>query len=139
MARPAATKGDRIFAIDFHITMVQAGPATVPMPLPYVFLGPLSEKLSPKVNGKGKGRVEINGKPAAVVGSVGHHSPKHIPMGGTFQKQPSNKGHVAQGSRSVTINGKKAARLGDRCVTCNDPKDRQAGVLIAFSNVLIGG
>ena len=139
MGRPAAKKGDKIFAIDFHITMVQAGPVTVPLPLPYIFLGPLSERLSPNVNGTGKGSVEIKGKPAAVVGSVGHNTPKHVPIGGTFQKQPSNKGHVAKGSRSVTINGKKAARLGDACVTCNDPRDRQAGFLIAFSNVLIGG
>ena len=42
------------------------------------------------------------------------------------------------GSATVKINGKPAARNGDKALTCNDPADLAAGTVIAVGSVLIG-
>ena len=36
------------------------------------------------------------------------------------------------------INGKPAARAGDKALTCNDPADLPAGTVIAVGTVMIG-
>jgi uncharacterized Zn-binding protein involved in type VI secretion len=38
----------------------------------------------------------------------------------------------------VFVDGKPAARAGDRVLTCNDPSDVPAGVVQTTSTVLIG-
>jgi uncharacterized Zn-binding protein involved in type VI secretion len=38
----------------------------------------------------------------------------------------------------VRINGKAAARDGDRAETCNDPADAPIGIVVARGNVRIG-
>jgi uncharacterized Zn-binding protein involved in type VI secretion len=60
------------------------------------------------------------------------------PPGTGFQRPPTNKATVQQGSPTVVINGKPAARNGDKCLTCNDPVDLAAGTVVAAGTVLIG-
>jgi uncharacterized Zn-binding protein involved in type VI secretion len=131
MGQPAAKMGDQIVATDIHIIMIQAGPATVPTPLPHPFTGIINAGCS--------SNVMIMGKPAATVDSQATNMPPHIPQGGPFQKPPSNMGKIILGSMTVKINGKMAARMGDTAMTCNDPSDLPVGKVIAVGTVLIGG
>lgn len=133
MGQPAAKQGDRVVALDTHIVMVPgpAGPP-VPTPLPHPFAGVLSGGLSSDV--------KISGLPAATVGSTADNTPPHLPTapGTSFQRPPANKATIQQGSATVKINGKPAARTGDKALTCNDPADRPGGTVVAAGNVLIG-
>jgi uncharacterized Zn-binding protein involved in type VI secretion len=129
MGQPAAKQGDRIVAVDTHIVTVRETP---PTPLPHPFSGILGGSLS--------ANVRIMGRPAATVGSTADNRPPHSPTppGMGFQKPPANKGTVQAGSPTVRINGKPAARNGDRALTCNDPVDLLAGTIVAAGNVSIG-
>ena len=133
MGLPAAKQGDQVVAVDIHIVMVPAppGPPT-PTPLPHPFAG--------KLNGGLSSDVKIMGKPAAVVGSTADNSPAHQPTtpGTGFQKPPSNKATIQLGSATVKINGKAAARTGDKAMTCNDPSDLPSGTVVATGSVMIG-
>jgi len=132
MCPPAAKQGDSVVAVDTHIVLVPSGPATVPTPLPHPFSGKLNGSLSPDV--------KIEGKPAAVQGSTADNSPAHIPTapGTSFTRPPTNRGTVILGSATVTINGKPAARAGDKVMTCNDPADMPVGSIVAAGTVVIG-
>ena len=133
MGQPAAKQGDQIVAVDTHIVMVPAPPGPpAPTPLPHPFAGIISGGLSADV--------KIMGKPAAVVGSTADNSPPHLPTppGASFQKPPSNKATIQVGSQTVMINGKPAARAGDKALTCNDPADLPAGTVVAVGTVMIG-
>jgi len=129
MGQPAAKQGDQVVAVDTHIVIVPSGP---PTPLPHPFAGVLSGGLS--------GDVKISGLAAATVSSTADNTPPHIPTppGTGFQRPPTNKATVQQGSLTVMINGKPAARHGDKCLTCNDPVDLPAGTVVAAGTVLIG-
>lgn len=127
---PAAKQGDKVMATDIHIQMVPSPGGPVPTPLPSPFVGTIDGALSSDV--------QIEGKDAAVVGSTATNSPSHIPTAGPFQKPPSNKATIQQGSITVQINGKAAARMGDPAMTCNDPADLPAGTVIASGTILIG-
>jgi len=128
MGQPAAKQGDRVTATDMHLVQPPSGsPVLVPLP----FSGPLDGGLS--------GDVNILGKPAATQGSTASNTPPHVPSGGTFVNPPSNKGTVLTGSLTVRINGKPAARNGDRALTCNDPADLPVGTVVAVGTVLVGG
>jgi uncharacterized Zn-binding protein involved in type VI secretion len=131
MGQPAAKQGDRIAAVDTHIVMVPGTPPA-PTPLPHPFAGIIGGSLS--------NNVRIMGLPAATVGSTADNLPRHIPTppGTSFQKPPANKGTVQAGSPTVRINGKAAARNGDRAMTCNDPEDLAAGTVVAAGTVSIG-
>ncbi len=131
MGQPAAKQGDRVVAVDTHIVMVPGTPP-VPTPLPHPFAGVLSGGLSSDV--------KISGMPAATVGSTADNTPPHLPTapGTSFQRPPANKATIQQGSATVKINGKPAARAGDKALTCNDPADLPAGTVVAAGNVLIG-
>ena len=131
MGQPAAKQGDHVMATDTHIIMIPSPGGPVPTPLPHPFAGMLDGALSSDVN--------IEGKPAAVQGSTATNTPSHIPQGGPFQKPPSNKATVMLGSATVFINGKPAARNGDKATTCNDPADLPAGTIVAVGAVFIGG
>jgi uncharacterized Zn-binding protein involved in type VI secretion len=131
MGQPAAKQGDQVVATDTHIVMIPSPGGPVPTPLPHPFLGQLDGSLSKDVN--------VGGKPAAVQGSTATNTPSHIPQGGPFQKPPSNRGTVQLGSTTVLINGKPAARNGDKVMTCNDPADLPVGTIVAAGTVLIGG
>jgi uncharacterized Zn-binding protein involved in type VI secretion len=131
MCPPAAKQGDAVVGVDTHIVLVPIPPPT-PTPLPHPFSGKLTGSLSPDV--------EIEGKPAAVVGSTADNSPAHVPTppGTSFTRPPTNRGTVMLGSPTVTINGKAAARAGDKVMTCNDPADLPTGSIVAAGTVVIG-
>jgi uncharacterized Zn-binding protein involved in type VI secretion len=131
MGQPAAKQGDQVVATDTHIVMIPSPGGPVPTPLPHPFAGQLDGSLS--------GDVNIEGKAAAVQGSTATNTPAHVPQGGPFQKPPSNRATVQLGSGTVFINGKPAARNGDKAMTCNDPADLPAGTVVAAGTVLIGG
>jgi uncharacterized Zn-binding protein involved in type VI secretion len=128
MGMPAAKQGDRITAVDMHL--VQPPGTAPPVTLPHPFSGPLTQQLSQDVR--------IQGMAAATVGSVAMNTPPHIPQGGTFVNPPNNRGTVRAGSATVTINGKAAARSGDRAETCGEPTNPAAQV-VATGTVTIGG
>jgi len=133
VGQPAAKQGDKVVAVDTHIVMVPVpGGPPAPTPLPHPFNGTIGGALSPDVN--------IMGKAAAVVGSTADNTPPHqpAPPGTAFQKAPSNKATIKVGSTSVKINGKAAARAGDKAATCNDPTDLPTGTVIATGTVMIG-
>src|SRR5262249_23480414 len=94
---------------------------------------PLPHPFSGTITGKTISSVKIGGEEAAVVGSEATNNPKHVPTppGTSFQKQPSNKGTVDQGSATVTIGGEAAARVGDLVKTCNDPADADTSAITA--------
>jgi len=131
MGQPAAKQGDQVVATDTHIVMIPSPGGPVPTPLPHSFAGQLDGSLS--------GDVNVEGKAAAVQGSTATNTPAHVPQGGPFQKPPGNKGTVQIGSATVLINGKPAARNGDKAMTCNDPADSPVGTVVAAGTVLIGG
>lgn len=130
MSQPAAKKGDQVIATDIHIVMIPSPGGPVPTPLPHPFTGQIDDGLSEDVN--------IDGQPAAVVGSKASNTPAHIPQGGNFQSPPSDKATIQMGSATVFINGKQAARNGDTAMTCNDPADLPVGTVIAVGTVNIG-
>lgn len=130
MGQPAVKEGDQIIAVDTHIVMIPSPGGPVPTPLPHPFSGKLDDALSDNVN--------IEGKPAATVGSTATNSPAHIPNGGNFQTPPADKGEIIAGSATVFINGKAAARMGDTAQTCNDPSDAPVGTVIASGTVMVG-
>jgi uncharacterized Zn-binding protein involved in type VI secretion len=131
MGQAAAKQGDRILATDTHIILIPAGSGTIPTPLPHPFTG--------VINGNVSSNVKIMGMPAATVGSIATNLPPHVPQGGPFQKNPSNKGTIKMGSATVKINGKMAVRNGDMAMTCNDPADLPVGKVVAAGTVMIGG
>lgn len=68
------------------------------------------------------------------------NTPPHLPTppGTAFVRPPANRATLQQGSPTVRINGKPAARSGDKALTCNDPADLPSGTVIAAGTVLIG-
>lgn len=130
MGMPAAKQGDRVIATDIHIEQVPSPGGPVPTPLPNPFSGLLDGGLSADVN--------VEGKPAAVMGSTATNTPAHVFKAGPFQKPPGNRATVISGSATVLINGKPAARNGDTALTCNDPADLPAGTLVATGTVMVG-
>lgn len=131
MGAPAAKQGDAVTGVDFHI-VVMPSPAP-PAPLPHPFSGTLNGGLSRDVT--------IMGLAAATVDSTADNVPAHIPTppGTAFTRPPANRGTVAMGSTTVTVNGKALARAGDPVRTCNDPADLPVGTIVAAGTVLVGG
>ena len=137
MGKPAARIGDSIVnAGDIHVVLIPSPGGPVPTPQPCPFNGRI--QLNVSLN------VRINGRGAALVGSMARNIPPHIPQGGPFQVPPTNLGRVVLGSATVHINGRSAARAGDYCETCHDmpPAGPQAPapvvVVAGVANVLIG-
>lgn len=137
MGKPAARMGDSIVnAADIHIVLIPSPGGPVPTPQPHPFNGRISINVSPNVR--------INGRPAALVGSLAQNIPPHISQSGPFQVPPTNLGRVIEGSATVRINARGAVRAGDHCETCHDlpPAGPQAPppevVVAGFANVLIG-
>src|SRR5947207_216382 len=108
MGLPAAKQGDQVLATDMHLIIPPLGP---PVLLPHPFTGVIDGGLS--------GSVKIMGRPAAMVSSSATNIPPHVPIGGTFQRPPANRGTIQRGSSTVFINGRPAARSGDTALTCN--------------------
>ncbi|XTZ18428.1 PAAR domain-containing protein [Micromonospora echinospora] len=129
MGVPAAKLGDKVVGTDTHIIMVPSPGGPVPTPTPMPFAGTITTGCSTDVL--------IEGKPAAVVGSGAQNAPPHVPTGGPFQVPPTNQGTVLAGSPTVLVNGKPAARHGDRVNTCNDPAPLPNGTIVATGQVLV--
>jgi uncharacterized Zn-binding protein involved in type VI secretion len=132
MGMPGAKLGDMIVnAADIHIVLTPQ-----PTPQPFPFQG--------KIGALTSTNVRINGRPAAVQGSMATNVPPHIPASGAFENPPTNLGRILGGSAAVRINGKAAARAGDPCETCHDippagPQAPSPRVIVAgASNVMIG-
>ncbi|MEU4569429.1 PAAR domain-containing protein [Micromonospora sp. NPDC023956] len=130
MGVPAAKLGDKVVGTDTHIIMVPSPGGPVPTPTPMPFAGTITTGCSTDVL--------IEGKPAAVVGSGAQNAPPHVPTGGPFQVPPTNQGTVLAGSPTVLVNGKPAARHGDKVNTCNDPAPLPNGTIVATGQVLVG-
>ncbi len=134
MGQPAAKQGDQITATDTHIQMVPAPPGPpVPTPVQLPFAGMITGGLSSNVN--------IMGFPAATVGSTANNMPPHLPIppGISFQIPPTNQGTIINGSGTVFINHKPAARNSDQAQTCADPVPNMGAQVVATGTVLIGG
>ena len=128
MGSPAAKQGDKIVAVDIHQIQPPTPASTVMLPFP--FMGVINGGLCPSVN--------IMGMPAATVDSTATNTPPHIPTGGTFVNAPGNKATIVEGSTSVNIGGKPAARAGDKGDTCNDDGQTKGGTVVAAGSVFIG-
>lgn len=127
---PAAKLGDKVIGIDTHIVLVPSANGTVSVPTQFPFTGTIISGCS--------ANVLIEGKPAAVVGSLALNLPPHVPKEGTFATPPTNQGTVLLGSATVVINNKPAARTGDKVMTCNDPAPAPTSSIVAVSTVQIG-
>jgi uncharacterized Zn-binding protein involved in type VI secretion len=128
---PGAKQGDQVVGTDTHIFMIPSPGGPVPTPLPSPFAG--------MITGGCSANVMIAGMPAATVGSTATNSPPHLPQGGPFQVPPTNQGTVTQGSGTVLINNKPAARVGDPVTTCNDPAPAPTSSIVGAGTVMIGG
>lgn len=134
MGQPAARQGDQVTGSDTHIVMVPSPTGTVPTPLPgHTFSGKLGQGTWSDVT--------IEGKAAATVDSTARNVPPHIPMspGVSFQRPPANLGTVSQGSSTVTIHGKAAARQGDKVRSCNDPTDLETSAIVSGAGTVTIG
>jgi len=134
MGPAAARLTDAVAGKDTHIVNVPSPSGTVPTPLPgHPFKGTLTSG--------GVTAVRIDGLAAAVVGTAATNAPPHLPLppGTSFVNPPSNKGSVSQGSSTVTIGGKAAARLGDAVRTCNDPTDADTSAITSGSGTVTIG
>ena len=128
MGQPAAKQNDQIMGLCTHTVVI---PGASPAPLPHMFAGILDDKLSSDVN--------IMGMAAATKESKATNTPSHIPTppGTAFQTPPDNKAEIISGSSTVNINGKPAARMGDKAKTCDEiavPAN-----VVAGGTVFIGG
>ncbi len=65
---------------------------------------------------------------AAMADSTATNTPPHAPVP---DNPPSNRGTIIQGSATVLINRRAAARDGDTAETCNDPADLPVGKVVA--------
>jgi uncharacterized Zn-binding protein involved in type VI secretion len=93
------------------------------------------------IDGGLSSNVKVDGMAAATLGSTASNQPPHIPTppGTAFQIPPTNQGTILQGSTTVFINGKPAARAGDPAQTCADPAPNMGAQVIAVGTVNIGG
>ena len=133
MGAAAARLTDTVAGMDTHIVNVPSPSGTVPTPLPHKFSGTLTSG--------GVTEVRIDGLTAVVVGTSATNAPPHLPqpLGTSFVTPPTNKGSVSQGSSTVSIGGKAAARLGDTVRTCNDPADADTSTITSGSGTVTIG
>lgn len=129
MSEVLAKQGDRIVGLDTHIVLVkEKGGEPVAMQFP--FSGRITQDLSDSVF--------VDNKGAAVVGSRAVNLPGHVPIGGSFETPPSNKGTIAAGSSTVFIGSVGVGRAKDPACCCNDPVDADTGHVVAKGTVYAG-
>lgn len=129
MGQPAAKLGDTVTATDTHIVLVPSPTGPVPTLAAVEFRGTIGTGCSQNVL--------IDGKPAAVTGSLAMNEPPHVPPEGSFAVPPTNQATIITGSATVLINGRPAARNGDTATTCNDPAPLPVGKVVSASTVLL--
>ena len=130
MGTPAAVLGDRIMGTCMG-HQIPSPPAGNPGPAPPMpFSAPLTTGIAPTVL--------IGGKPAAVVGSWGLNAPPHVGLhvSDPFMAPPMQRGTVMQGSTTVLMEGKPAAKTGSACTICLGLTGQLTGTA---ATVLIGG
>jgi uncharacterized Zn-binding protein involved in type VI secretion len=130
MGQPAAKQGDQVVGTDIHVVLVPSSGGPVPTPRSMPFTGRIVSGCSTDVF--------IDGKPAAVHGSIAINQPPHVPTGGTFARPPDNRGSLIATDPLVLVNGKPLARAGDMVLTCNDPAPAPTSTVIATGQVLLG-
>ncbi len=130
MGQPAAKQGDMVVGVDIHIFNLPSPSGTVPTPLPSPFSGQLDASLVQNVL--------VMGKAVAVMGSVAHNQPPHMPQGGPLANPPTNDGSVMQASTTVMAGGKGIARNGDPVQSCMDAGWASQPKIIAVSTVMVG-
>jgi uncharacterized Zn-binding protein involved in type VI secretion len=131
MGNPAAKAGDLIKATDIHQVTNPDGSV---VPQTSNFVGKIMDGCIDSV--------QINGQPAAVVGSKAKNLAIHVPIppAVSFVNPPKNEGEITKGSMTVMIGGKAAARKGDMAMTCTDAPGPPAQVDVPGpANVIIGG
>lgn len=131
MSSPAAKLGDLIKATDTHNVINPDGSV---VPQVCNFVGKIVDGCIDNV--------QINGMPAAVKGSKAKNLAIHVPFppAVSFQKPPNNEGEIMNGSQTVLIGGKAAARDKDLSQTCTDVPGPPAQVSVPGKpSVLIGG
>jgi uncharacterized Zn-binding protein involved in type VI secretion len=110
MGQPAARQDDKVVGKDLHFVVASGTP-------PFAVLLDFDGKITSET----VATVLIEGAAAATVESVATNDEKHVPPDGTsFVILPTDAGTVSEGSTTVTIGGRPAARLGDPVLTCND-------------------
>ncbi len=127
MGMPAAKKGDTILAVDMHWILPPLGPNLL---IPHPYAGVIDGGLSSDVL--------MMGQPAATTDSTASNQPPHVPIGDSFVNPPNNRATIRSGSGSVFINGKTAARAGDRAQTCDESKTGPLGKVVAVGTVIVG-
>ena len=145
MAEPAAKKDDIVVSDGSSKVWVQppGGPPPPPKAVKFSYKGPIDDGLS--------SNVFVMGKSAATVGSTATNSTPPaeqdpVILQGTVLTKPDNTAAVSTGSSSVLINGKKAARSGDKGKTWDygdppspgKPKQIENGTVNASSSVFVG-
>lgn len=130
MGQPAAKLGDQVLGTDVHIILIPSAGGPVPTPTPLPFSGKITTGCSKDVL--------IEGKPAAIHGSVAMNAPPHVPTGGTFAHPPDNRGTVIATSLTVLVHGKPLARTGDKVLSCNDPVPAPTCSILTAGLVLVG-
>ena len=130
MGEPAGKKGDAISGTDTHVVLVTTPGGPQPTPQTSPFQGPLSDDLS--------ATVFVDDRELALKGSGAQNASPHVPVGGTFQRPPSNQATIIEGSSSVLADDLPVARNGDRANTCNDPEDAPQGTVQASGTVIVG-
>ena len=130
MGKPVAKQGDRVVGIDTHIVLVPVPGGTIPTPMPLAFSGSLEDSLSTTMS--------IDNKRVALKGSGATNTPAHIPIGGSFQKPPSNRATVSNGSSTVFVDNKALARANDTAQCCSDPNDQDTGHIVAVGTTFAG-
>jgi uncharacterized Zn-binding protein involved in type VI secretion len=132
MSSPVARQGDPVQGLDNHVLLVPS-PAGAPVPTPtqLPFAGVLRDGLS--------GDVKVEGRYAALVGSVAPNQPAHvIPPNVQFAVPPANRGTVVRGSATVLVNGKALARAGDPVLTCSESPAPTGTIAGGSATVLAG-
>jgi uncharacterized Zn-binding protein involved in type VI secretion len=127
MSAPTAKEGDRVTGVDTHVVLIPSPGGPIPTPTPMPFAGKLCEELS--------ATAFADNQSIAVQGSVARNQPEHVPVGGPFQKPPSNRATIQTASATVFADNKAVARAGDTALTCNDPADAPNGTVLAEGTV----
>ena len=113
-----AKQFDIIMGVDTHIILIPTPGGPVPTPLPHPFIGIVFDPITfvPIVGSS----VWANGLPRGQAGTKVKNAVPHIPMGGPFQKPPTNEGEIQMGSLTVIADWEPCSFCGLPTYTCQD-------------------
>lgn len=143
MTEPAAKKDDKIISDNTSNVWVKPPGSLPPKPVPFAYEGSIDNKLCDTVF--------IMNKPTATVGSTATNSnppniqPAVTSQGKVLTENINNTATITTGSSTVFINGKKAARNGDKAKTWDysqgppgTPNEVENAKITATCSVYIG-